>query len=152
MNKNLKRRMGRKPVATTDAAQNTILAIVEQRGKITPKEVVDEARDPNSPLHDYFTWDDGVAAERYRQLEAIRLIKSYTIEFEEAKVEVKAFVSLPSDRVSGGGYRSIAAVMSNDSMRKELENQALRELERARTKYGDITSLNDVWATIDEHL
>jgi hypothetical protein len=32
------------------------------RGQISPEMVVEEARDPASPLHDYFTWDDEEAA------------------------------------------------------------------------------------------
>jgi hypothetical protein len=35
-------------------------------------------------------------------------------------MHVRAFVSLPSDRDSGGGYRMVADVMANDSQKEEF--------------------------------
>lgn len=39
---------------------------MENDGRLTPAEVLEEARNPESPLHDQFTWDDTEAAEKYR--------------------------------------------------------------------------------------
>lgn len=46
------------------------------KGELTPRDVVDDARNPNSPLHSYFEWDDGAAAEAYRLKQARGLIKA----------------------------------------------------------------------------
>ena len=40
--------------------------IRKANGGISPASVVDEARDEESPLHDWFEWDDTEAAERFR--------------------------------------------------------------------------------------
>lgn len=47
---------------------------------INSEDVLDAARHPDSELHQYFEWDDDVAAEQYRRLQAGQLIRSVTIE------------------------------------------------------------------------
>jgi hypothetical protein len=49
---------------------------LERRGLLQPFDVVEAARDPGSPLHDSFEWNDSVAAERYRLEQARRLIRT----------------------------------------------------------------------------
>jgi hypothetical protein len=44
-------------------------------GRIYPHEVVAAARDPNSPLHAFFEWDNDVAASRWRLQQAALLIR-----------------------------------------------------------------------------
>jgi hypothetical protein len=42
-----------------------IAVLIERHdGVVTPDLVVDDARDPTSPLHEFFEWDDRDAAER----------------------------------------------------------------------------------------
>jgi hypothetical protein len=48
-------------------------------GELDARQVREVARDPVSPLHRYFTWDDGEAAERYRLGQAERLIRRYKL-------------------------------------------------------------------------
>jgi hypothetical protein len=35
-------------------------------GELTAAETLEAARDPNSPIHSCFQWDDSLAAEQYR--------------------------------------------------------------------------------------
>jgi hypothetical protein len=83
--------------------------------------VVDAARNPRSPLHSHFEWDDTVAAEQYRREQARYLIQkcNITIESREAVV-VRAFVSLPSDRSGAGGYRLTEHVINQPDLRAQL--------------------------------
>ena len=39
---------------------------------------------------------------------------------DNTPVHVRAFVSLPSDRDAGGGYRMVADVMGSESMKEEF--------------------------------
>lgn len=50
-------------------------ALEDQQGRLTPQKVVDAARDPDSPLHAEFIWDDAVAAEKHRLDKARRLLR-----------------------------------------------------------------------------
>jgi hypothetical protein len=45
-------------------------------GVLSPADVVEDARNPNSPLHDIFIWDDTAAAHSYRILQAQTIIRT----------------------------------------------------------------------------
>ena len=69
-------------------------------GYLDPKEVVEEARSKISPLHRFFTWDNSIAAGKFRLQEADKLIRSVCVIYEEAKEtgkkNIKAFIAEPS--------------------------------------------------------
>lgn len=68
-------------------------------GLIQPAAVVEAARDPESPLHRYFEWDDSAAAHAYRLAQARKLVARYTIRTVEREPErVDAAVSPPTER------------------------------------------------------
>jgi hypothetical protein len=48
-------------------------------GSATPEQVFEDARDPDSPLHDCFTWDATEAAHRHNLAEARYLLRSYQV-------------------------------------------------------------------------
>lgn len=53
--------------SNAETIYNEIMSIGET---VKPSDVVELARDENTALHNLFTWDDSVAAERYREHEA----------------------------------------------------------------------------------
>lgn len=61
--------------------KSMLLDIRKDHGKLTPKVVVDVARDPEHPLHTRFTWDDSVAGEKWRRHEASELIRSVRVTY-----------------------------------------------------------------------
>ena len=90
-------------------------------GVLKVEDVLDEARDEGSPLHKHFEWDDSEAAEQYRRQQARALIQKCKITLVEAEpIQIRAFVSLPTDRESGGGYRLTSDVVSDDRLKAEL--------------------------------
>lgn len=92
-------------------------------GLLLPAQVVDAAKDPTSPLHCHFEWDDSEAARGFREQQARALIRSFKVTIQASQpVEVRAYVSLPSDRVLTGGYRTISEVMGSDFLRAQLAN------------------------------
>lgn len=56
-----------------------LAAIREKRGALTPAAVVEEAKDPQHPLHSRFEWDDSIAGDAYRRQQAHELIRSVRI-------------------------------------------------------------------------
>lgn len=90
-------------------------------GLLRVEDVLEEARDENSILHSHFEWDDSEAAEKYRRSQARALIQRCQIKMVDSEpVVIRAFVSLPTDRENGGGYRLTTEVMSNQSLKEEL--------------------------------
>ena len=123
---------------------------VANEGILRAQDVVDAARAEESPLHDWFEWDDSVAAENHRRQQARELIRVYVKVEKRDTPETRAYVSLESDRRSpGGGYRSVSDVFTNPERRAELLTQALREASLWRTKYKALEELAGVFDAIE---
>ena len=90
-------------------------------GMLMVDQVIELARDEDNILHKFFTWDDTKAAEAYRKQEARALIQRCKIRLvEHDPIEIRAFVSLPTDRENGGGYRLTTRVLGDDGLKDEL--------------------------------
>lgn len=119
-------------------------------GILKPPKVVDEARDPSSPLHDWFTWDDSEAGERYRIIEARKLIRVHVTEIPQNKQTVRAYVSLSRDRKAGGGYRQTQEVLDNSALRREMLREAMRDFELFEKKYRHLEELSELFEGADK--
>lgn len=117
-------------------------------GILIPEKVVDEARSETSVLHDQFCWDDDKAAREYRIWQARQLIRTTVryIEIDGKERSVRVFVSLMPDRdEDGGGYRDVIAVLSDKSMRRQMLEDALNELQSFEKKYANLKELAEVF-------
>lgn len=115
-------------------------------GVLEIDDVLNEAKDETSVLHKHFEWDDSEAADLYRRQQARTLIQKCKIQLVETEpVMIRAFVSLPTDRVNGGGYRLMSEVVNDDSMRDELIRDIQLTIARWNKKLhlidGDIAEL-----------
>ena len=118
------------------------------RGIIAPVDVVNAARPVDSPLHEYFEWDDGVAADAYRIVQAQLLLRVTVTMLAGANGEmtnVRAFVSLTSEQ----GYRSTVDVLADTSHRSQLIADAMRDMQIFKRKYGHLKELADVFAAME---
>lgn len=150
------------------------LARLHSRGELTPSNVIATARDPQSPLHAHFEWDDDVAARAYRLDQAGRLIIRARVRIlppdpESLKpVRVRARIEPPVPlRVPlPGAYKQPTerAVCGAEERRQvtaearehvdpiaaiALVKDALRELVALRRRYAHLVELGDVHAAID---
>lgn len=122
-----------------DEIKTALLELMDARGLLMPERVVEAAQDPASPLHTHFTWDNNEAAMQWRLQQARMLIRSVEIVIDKrAPVRVNAFVSLPSDRTHGGGYREVQTVLSNDFMRAQLLDDIQKHIEKWETRAAEI--------------
>jgi len=142
-------------------------------GLISPRKVLDYARDPQTSLHRKFEWDDTRAAEDYRLWQARKIIrlelvvlgkdeKGQTIivsriESEEdgsGGHEVRAYVSLTSDRAGddSGGYRSLVDVLSDESYREQMLESAKKDMTIFKRKYQVLSQLSRVFEEMDKVL
>ena len=114
--------------------RSILTEIYTRRGQLTPHAVVDEARDENHPLHPRFEWDDKIASEKYREVQAAQIIRSVKIKYAESsdgpEKDVRAFHVERGSRDDELGiastYRPTEELLANDVSRKIL----LREMER----------------------
>jgi hypothetical protein len=115
------------------------LAKLAGDGRLTPDQVVKDARKETSPLHGEFEWDDSVAAHKYRIEQARDLIAGHKVYIERRTytITAPAYVRDPSAENGEQGYRSVASLKSDrDLAREALVTEAGRAaayLERVRS-------------------
>jgi hypothetical protein len=97
-----------------------LAALEAEHGVITAQAVVDRARDPDSPMHAHFEWDDTVAAERHREDQARALIRSVQIEITRREITftVPKYISDPTSPEHG--YRDIAKLRTDPDVAHEV--------------------------------
>jgi len=103
---------------------NELEQIRHKQGEITPITVLDAARHSDSPLHGYFEWDNAVAAENHRRMQARSLVRKITVVVETTTFayETPAFVSVV--RNEDRSYTPVAMVLSD----KELRENAVHDI------------------------
>lgn len=121
---------------------------------LRPRAIVDVARNPRSPLHSYFTWDDGEAAEKYREIQASRLIRfEYTTTAgssrEQRTIRFRTYWPTKTEETRSGGYRPTVEIMTDESRRAALLLEALGALNALRTKYGHLQELARVFDELE---
>jgi len=120
----------------SDAATRELEALAAE-GRLTPRDTVERARDPKSPLHSYFTWDDAKAADERRLDQARSLIRSVRveIEYQDRLYEAPKYVHDP--RTADQGYIPTIALRDDRdtgiaAVRRELA-RALAAVRRAES-------------------
>lgn len=110
-------------------------------GQLSPATVVDAARNEKHILHPAFEWDDGVAAERFREDQARGLIGALvvTIKPNGMAKTVRAFVNVQQHDTQG--YTSLAAALSDTDLRQQVVARALEELRLWEERYRDYVEL-----------
>lgn len=132
------------PVSAQTAGEE-LHRIYESKGCLDPKDVVDESRPEEAPLHSCFEWDDETSAEKYREVQAGQIIRSVVVVQEEKQrpqVEVRAFVSVQKT------YRPIEVVVNSEEQMLELFNSALSELKAFERKYANLKQFSALFDEI----
>lgn len=99
------------------------LAMIENAngGRLTPDDVVADARRKDSPLHDLFEWDTRKAAKAYWLDQARQIITSVRVEVrtESTKVSSVYYVRDPSAGSGEQGYVSVARLRSDTELARD---------------------------------
>lgn len=117
-------------------------AIYKAHDYLTPKLVVDVARAEDHPLHDRFEWDNGIAGEKYRQVQAGELLRSVKITVVERgdgfkSFTVNAFHSVPTP--DGCSYKPTEVVAADPFSRQLVLAAAEREWKALRRRYAHLS-------------
>ncbi|MCM0758068.1 hypothetical protein M7775_05690 [Sporomusa sphaeroides DSM 2875] len=136
------------PVKAQDAGEH-LKKLERQHGAVTPKLIVDDARPKTALLHKCFEWNDGIAAEKYRESQAgfiLRNLVTVSVTKTEEQSEVRAFVNIIKEGDSK--FISVTTAMSDDDMRQQVLNNALSELMAFKKKYGQLEELAEVFTAV----
>jgi len=113
-----------------------VRALEARNGRLDTADVVDAARNPDSPLHGYFEWDDSAAAEAYRLSQAETLIRRFKIvvTVENVPVRCRRYASIPvAGDTQGRTYYSVP------KLRERQADAAL--LDYARRILGNVEAV-----------
>jgi hypothetical protein len=118
--------------------RDQLQAIYNERGKLTPTIVVDEARDESHPLHNRFEWDDAVAGEAWRRQQAHELIRSVRVVYKQAdeknpEKSVRAYHAVRGDE--GHSYEPVEKVTEDDFTRRLVLADMEREWKALHRRY-----------------
>lgn len=151
-------------MATVQDIAIELKTLEKENGALLPEDVVDAARDPDSPMHDHFTWDDNKAAEKQRLHEARALIRRIHIEvsFHDMSISVPRYVRDPEAAANQAGYRDILKIKSEEDTARaviidEMERvkNAVNRAKRIATVLGiesDLEKINDAVKTLAEKI
>jgi len=145
---------------TTEVFAELMRISKANRGNLTPEAVLKNARSESSPIHDRFTWDNTVAGERYRLIEAAMLIRTVKVSVEmhdqDDLIVTRAFVNVASnardrddDTCASGVYVPIEVALKVDDYRTQMLENAGRELGAFRRKYAVLKEMAGVFEAID---
>jgi len=138
--------------ANAETIYNEIMSIGET---IRPSDVVELARDENTALHNLFTWDDSVAAERYREHEAGCILRNIVIvnkdKTEDDKDKVVVVRAIMSTNERTKEYTTVQRIVTNKDSYTRLLAAALAELTAFKKKYETLSGdLEVVFDAIDQ--
>jgi hypothetical protein len=119
----------------------------QYKGELTPADVVKDARNHNSPLHSFFEWNDGEAAEQWRLQQArglIRAVVAVVVDNQEPAKRIQAFVHVPDPEAPH--YRATDHAMSQEKTRDMVLQQAWKEYRSWKKRYEHLEELAELFA------
>jgi hypothetical protein len=129
--------------AKITARDKRVRQIYKKAGKVLrPEDIIEDARDPKSPLHDSFEWDDSKAAHAYRMEQARRLIREIRVDVEYNSHEITAPVYVQDTR-RDKGY--IAA----EDLKSDRQHAAECLARRLRACYSDLAANRELASKLE---
>jgi hypothetical protein len=122
-----------------------------KHGMVTPEAILAKARDPESPLHQFFEWDDAKAAETQRLNTARLLAKAVAYRvilggkdishYQPALIRVR---DKDDTGIIRSGYVSIERAVERADLREQIIENARKEMEAMIRKFRTIEALANV--------
>jgi hypothetical protein len=121
------------------------------KGELTPEDILNDAKNDNSPLHSFFEWSDSAAAHQHRLSQArglIRAVVAIYVQPDKPAVRQKAYVHIAQGETSH--YRETSHAMQVKSTRDIVLKTAWREFQAWRNRYKDLKEFSDLFNAADQ--
>lgn len=120
---------------------------------ISPNSVLEKARDENTELHKCFEWDNTIAGEKYRLIQARRVIQLMVVRTvdDETKKEDKTVCPSRVFQISSEQreYKPVSFFVEHEDEHQILLKRAYREAEAFANRYRNLAELEDVIEAIE---
>lgn len=120
-------------------------------GLIQPAVVVDEAEDPESPLHRYFEWDDTEAARAYRLVQARSLIARVRVNVKTAGPQLVNVV-IRTGETARRGYVPIERAVTEPDLYEQIVADAYRGITMYRNRLSAFEQAQNTLTHLDAAL
>lgn len=120
----------------------TLQQIEAANGALLPNDVLEHARNPQSVLHGYFTWDNGDAGEKFRLIEAGRLISTVKVEIMGRQTNAFLKTRVVVYQEPRDAYLSTEKVLNDAEQYEAVKQRALAEIANWQKKYDHIVELH----------
>ena len=127
-----------------------IMEICDQMESATPQQILEKARDESTELHKCFTWDDSIAAEKYRIHEARLIVCQLKIVEQDIDNKSKPTAIRVFYKTDGkSGYKPTQLILKQPDEYEALLERCRNELLSVKQKYQNISEYEEVWELIN---
>lgn len=129
-------------VANAEKCYQEIQTIGES---VTPKQILDYARNPETELHKCFEWDDSIAAEKYR-LQQARMVVCHLVVVNDKEPEPQKIRVMQR---TAEAYKPVQLIVRNKTEYESLLERARAELRAFKNRYHTLVELEEILSLID---
>lgn len=130
-----------------DAAAH-LIQLVETKQAVTSDDVLRDASRKDSPIHNYFDWDDSIAAKKWRIKQAGDLLRAVVMIEDDGKQKpLRAFASV-IENGENRTYVSMVRALSDTELRRQVLEQALREIEGWQERYERYREFSGIFRAV----
>jgi hypothetical protein len=136
--------------------QETIQEVCDENGGVCPPgKLVEKVTPKDHPAHDALDWDDTKMAHDARISQARNLIRSIRVTLHKYERAAPAYVNVKKVMAGGGeirGYMPTEIALSQEHFRKQVLDEAWRQLRSWQKRYKALSELAGVIEALEEHL
>lgn len=115
---------------------------------VKPQQIVDYAKNPSTELHKCFTWDNDLAAEKWRLQEARQVVCSLVIVESNSDGENDTPIRVFHKTDNEDGYKPIQFILHDKDEYRKLLERCEYDLRNLKKKYQSISEYQEIWDLI----
>lgn len=131
--------------ADADKCANEIMSLGED---VSPAQIVEYAKNPDTELNKCFTWNDAEAANKYRIYEARQVVCNLIVHKENGDKQEPTPIRL-FHKIENGHYKSISLIIQNEDEYQSLLRQCRDALQSLKRKYSSLSEYQEIWDLIN---
>lgn len=120
---------------------------ISELSEVTPQQIYERGKDPESELHKCFEWDNDVCAEKWRLQQARQIIQLLVVTPRQEEEQPVRIFQISSER---NEYKENSFFLQNEDEYKTLLKRAKEELQSFKRRYKMLSELEVIFDAIDE--
>lgn len=131
--------------ADANKCANEIMSLGED---VSPAQIVEYAKNPDTELNKCFTWNDAEAANKYRIYEARQVVCNLIVHKENGEKQEPTPIRL-FHKTENGHYKPLTLIVRNEDEYESLLRQCKEALESLKRKYSSLSEYQEIWDLIN---